>query len=149
MPTYYCYKCVRECGLVAPVNDSTALTASQYQLDKFIKHTAPTGVYPTNSVFLDTSWSTYQRYIVTTASSGSLEIDDQGRKNLIYFAGRDTGLRYVNGLFTATCSGVVLVCSENTGRLHAFPGDFQPESRKCAICGEAVPFDPRRAGSSS
>lgn len=149
MPTYYCYKCVRKYELVSPVDDPTDLTASQYQLDKFIKHTDPTGVYTTNSVFLDSSWSTYQGYIVTTASSGSLEIDDKGRKNLIYFAGSETGLRYDNGVFTATCSGVVLVCSEDTGRFHAFPSDFQPESRKCAICGEAVPFDPRRAGSSS
>lgn len=107
MPTYYCYKCVRELGLVPPVNDPTALTASQYQLDKFIKHTAPTGVYTTNSVFLDSSWSTYQHYIVTTASSGSLEIDDQGRKTLFTLLagtrGCDTTMDYSPRLAAGSC----------------------------------------------
>jgi len=87
MPTYYCHICARNQNLVTPVNP-TGLTANQYQLDKFLKHTAPTGVYSTNSVFDDKQWTDYEEYMVTTTASCCLEIDDQGRKNLIYFAGK-------------------------------------------------------------
>lgn len=142
MSTYYCHECARQYRHISPV-DPSALTANQYQLDKFVKHTAPTGVYPTNSVFYDNSWSGYQNYMVTVAASGCLEVDNYGRKNLIYFAGEETGLRYDNGSFTAPCSGVMLVCGESVGYVHAFPIDFSPESRICAQCGKLVPFDPR------
>lgn len=145
MPTYYCYECARLHEYVTPV-DPAALPATQYQLDKYVKHTAPTGVYPTNSVFNDPSWSGYRSHMVAAAASGCLQIDDQGRKNLIYFAGKETGLRYDNGVFTAPCSGVALVCGENSGRFHAFPSEFHPESRKCSCCGQPVPFDPSVGG---
>jgi hypothetical protein len=141
MSTYYCHLCCRTLGLIAPA-DASAINASGYVLEKFIKHTAPTGTYPVNSVFDNTDWHKYKDYAVVTAASGCLEIDDQNRKNLIYFAGERTGLRYDNGQFTCPCSGVKLVRAENVTRLHPFPSDFHPESRQCANCGVPVPFDP-------
>lgn len=119
------------------------MDTSSYQVEKFIKHTAPTGLYPVNSVFEHRDWPTVKDYFVVTAASGCLEIDDQGRKNLIYFAGRKVGLRYENGVFTAPCSGVKLVCTEDAWRIHGFPSEFHPESRQCAACGRAVPIDLR------
>ena len=142
MPRYYCYECARLNGLISPVDPST-FGDPDYQLEKFVKHTAPTGVYPLNSIFHDPTWTSYKNYMVTTSASGCLEVDDNNRKNLIYFAGEETGLKYINGVFTALCSGVKLVCSENVGRVHGFPIDFHPESKNCALCGRCVPFDPR------
>jgi hypothetical protein len=142
MSTYYCHRCARRAGHVTPVTPPAA-PGGQYQLDKYVKHTQPTGVYPVNSVFADPSWGAYQNHLVAAAASGCLEIDTQGRKNLIFFAGEQTGLRYDNGHFTAPCSGVKVVCGEDAAKVHGFPSDFQPESRACATCGEPVPFDPR------
>lgn len=141
VPTYYCHKCARLKGYISPI-DPSELERSQYQLEKFIKHTAPDRAYPTNSVFNDSNGETYQSYMVSAAASGCLEIDDQGRKNLIYFAGKETALRYEDGIFAATCSGVTVVCGESSGHIHAFPSDFHPESRNCDCCGDSVPFDP-------
>lgn len=142
MATYYCHECARRYGRVDPA-DTSELSADEYQLEQFVKHTAPTGVYPTNSVFHDGTWETYRDFVVTTAVSGCLEIDARGRNNLIYFAGKETGLRYENGAFTSLCSGVKVVCSESAGRIHAFPSNFHAESQTCADCGRPVPFDPR------
>lgn len=139
---YYCYKCARDCGHITPV-DPSRLNATKYQFDKFIKHTAPTGVYHRNSVFDADDWATYERYCVTTAASGCLEVDDQGRKNLIWFAGERVGLLDDGQSFRAPCSGIKLVCCEDEARLHPFATDFRPESRTCEKCGARVPYDPR------
>lgn len=142
MPTYYCYECARLHGHISPV-DASAVSANSYQLGKFIKHTAPTGNYPVNSIFNDPDWSSYQDFMVTTANSGCLEVDDQGRSNLIWFAGEETGLRYDSGMYSASCSGVKVVLAENSGTIHAFPSDFHPESKTCGHCGKSVPYDNR------
>jgi hypothetical protein len=42
-----------------------------------------------------------------------LQIEDAGRKNLLFFTGKETGLTFQSGIFTASCSGVIVVCSEN------------------------------------
>jgi hypothetical protein len=141
LKTYYCHQCARELGLVTPA-DASAMTASGYLLEKYIKHTAPTGIYPVNSIFQSSDWQKYKSYALLTAASGCLEIDDQNRKNLIYFAGEKTGMRYDGGVFTCHCSGVKLVCAENVVRMHPFPSDFQPEAQQCANCGALVPFTP-------
>ncbi len=143
---YFCHRCARHLGLISPV-DPSALEppTSDYQLKKFIKHSAPTREYDnTNSVFDDPSWETHKDYMVSTAASGCLEIDDRNRKNIIFFAGERTGLRYDKGSFSAVCSGIKLVFSEDSANIHQLPSDFTPESKLCEQCGVCVPFDPRR-----
>ena len=142
MPKYYCHTCCRASGLIAPV-DPSALPPGPYQLGKFVKHTAPSSVHSVNSIFHDPDWSAYEQYLVNTAASGCLEIDDQNRKNLILFAGQEVGLLKVNGVFRAPCSGVKLVCSEDAVKAHGFPIAFEPQSRTCESCTGSVPFDPR------
>jgi hypothetical protein len=63
MARYYCHTCARSQGLVAPI-DPCPLVANSYQLDKVVKHTAPTGVYPINSVFRDPDLDLYKDYFV-------------------------------------------------------------------------------------
>jgi hypothetical protein len=140
MPTFYCHECARKNNLIAPVMPVSGLApASGYPLEKFIKHTAPTGVYAVNSVFNDPSWPTYQNYLVAGAASGCLQIDDIGRKNLLFFAGKETGFTFQSGVSPVSCSGVIVVCSERSGRVHAFPNALPAESQNCALCGRLVP----------
>lgn len=141
MPTYYCHECARKHNLIAPTMPVSGLVpdSGTYSLEKFIKHTAPTGVYAVNSVFNDPNWATYQNYLVAGAASGCLQIDDRGRKNLLFSAGQETGLTFQSGAPTISCSGVIVVCSETSGKIHAFPNALPAESQKCAMCGKLVP----------
>ena len=150
MSKYYCHECARNLGLIVPV-DSSTLEANpggkypyDYQWEKYVKHTVPTEIYSINSVFLNSTWNSYQHHMVSAMASGCLEIDDWGRKNLILFAGSTTGMQYNNGMFASTCSGVMAVLTENSTMVHAFPCNFHPESRSCEKCGRPVPFDPRK-----
>jgi len=80
MSQFFCHSCSVS-GLVTPAMP-TSLTGTSYQLEKFIKHTAPTVTYPINSIFDDPTYDTYSGYIVTGTISGLLEIDNYGRKIL-------------------------------------------------------------------
>jgi hypothetical protein len=141
MPAYYCHECARKHNLIAPVLPVSGLVPASgtYSLEHFIKHTVPTKDYALNSVFNDPRWSTYQNYLVAGAASGCLQIDDQGRKNLVFFAGKETGLTFQSGAATISCSGVIVVCSETSGKIHAFPSSLAAESQVCALCGKRVP----------
>jgi hypothetical protein len=118
--------------------------ASQYQLEKYMKHTAPSGCYAINSVFDNPTWDNYQNYLICASASGCMEVDDYGRKRYIWHAGSTTGIQYNNGQFESTCSGITVVLAENVSHVHAYPYNFHPESRPCAKCGRLVPFDPSK-----
>ena len=140
MTEYFCHQCAISCSLVTPASPVN-LTGSQYQLDKFIKHTAPAAAYQLNSVFDDPTYKSYGDYVVSTAASGALQIDDHGRKNLVWFAGRRTGAEYCSGVFAAPTEGVKVVLPENDTKLHAYPIAASPHS--CAICpscGTTIPL---------
>ncbi len=92
MPQYFCHLCSVS-SLVTP-EFPTSLTGTFYQLEKYIKHTAPTGTYPLNSIFIDPTYNTYRGYILTGTLSGLLEIDNYGRKNYLWYAGEVTGAEY-------------------------------------------------------
>lgn len=140
MSRYYCHECSILNGLVTPASP-VSLTGTSYQLGKFIKHTAPTGTYPLNSIFDDPTYDTYSQYVVTGTASGLLEIDDGNRKNFIWFAGRRTGAEYRNGIFIAPTSGVKVVLPEDDTKLHAFPITASPPSTvNCVSCGKPLPL---------
>jgi hypothetical protein len=127
-------------GLVIPANP-VSLTGTSYQLGKFIKHTAPTGTYPLNSIFDDPTYSTYCDYVVTGTASGYLEMDNNNRKSFTWYAGQRTGAEYQNGVFVAPTSGVKIVLPENDSKLHAFPIAASPNSISyCAYCGKPLPM---------
>lgn len=140
MSTYYCHECARRDGHISPVVPTSGLPpASGYLLEKFIKHTIETSGHPINSVFNDPRWGVYQNYIVAGAASGALEIDDLGRKNLVFFAGRETGLTYANNAFAMSSSGVKVICSEDEAKIHAYPYAIGLGVQRCATCGRPVP----------
>ncbi|MDP2361641.1 MAG: hypothetical protein Q8O14_12975 [bacterium] len=122
--------------------DPTGITLTSYQLGKYIKHTCPSSIYDINSVLVDGSLSAYENYLITASASGCLQLDDRGRKNLIYYAGEETGLQYNNGIYTMPCSGIKVAFCEDVGKIHLFPKVFHPNSRTCTDCGCPVPFNP-------
>jgi hypothetical protein len=78
MPTYYCHSCAAARGLIrkAPEGD---LIGTQYQLEKYIKHTVPDATFNVQSVFNSTATRVYATYLVESMAAGSVEIDDRGR----------------------------------------------------------------------
>ena len=141
MPQYYCHQCAISGSLVTPASP-VSLTGTEYLLGKFIKHTAPSSIASDSihSVFTDPTYKTYEGYVVNTAASGFLEIDNNKKKNLIWFAGSRIGVQYRNGKFDAPADGVKLVLPENENKIHAFSLPASPlQSVSCASCGRAIP----------
>jgi hypothetical protein len=140
MTQYFCRECQMLLGLVSPANP-ISLTGTNYQLGRFIKHTAPTGTYSLNSVFDDPTYTAYSNYIVSGSVSGYLEIDDYGRKNIIWFAGEHTGAEFRNEVFIAPTNGVKIVLPEDDTKIHAFPLKASPGSiNYCDSCGKPLPM---------
>jgi hypothetical protein len=142
MSQYYCHQCAISNALVCPVSPSS-LTDTAYKLDKFIKHTAPSAsaVYPINTVFDDPTYPTIESLVVNTAASGFLEVDDRGRKNLIWYAGSRIGVEHHNGVFVAPTDGAKVVLSEDDTKVHAFSIGASPSRAEfCALCGKPIPF---------
>jgi hypothetical protein len=143
MSQYYCHQCAISNSLVSPASPSSLISGS-YQLDKFIAHTAPSASHlekDINSVFSDPTYKGYSTYVVNTTASGFLEIDSGGHKNLIWFAGSQTGIEYRKGAFFAPSDGVKVVWPENDDKLHAFPIASSPlQSVVCTLCGRPIPF---------
>ena len=140
MPIHYCHDCSRMSGLITPLPlASGPAPTSGYQLDKYVEHTVSGMTGKLKGIFNSGSWEAYQGYMVDAINSGCLEIDDQNRKNLVILAGKETGVTFQSGEFVAPCSGVKVVLSELSGRIHGFPFDVIKESQVCAGCGRRIP----------
>ena len=141
MSTYYCHECARNSNMVMPITPTSGLVPASgtYALEKFIKHTAPASDYDVNSVFTNPDWPTYQNYLVAATASGCLQIDDNGRKNLLFCANKQTGQTLQSGAAPVICSGVIVVCSEKPAKIHAFPNALPARTEPCANCGKLVP----------
>lgn len=140
MGVYYCHSCAAIKGLMSPVNPAP-LIRSQYQLDKYIKHTAPAGVYPVNSIFDDPGYASYRDYVVCTSGSGCFEIDDRGRSNLIWIAGKRVGATYRNEVLHVPDDAVKVVFHDDQWKIHAFPMLSDPiHTKRCALCGAPVAY---------
>lgn len=137
MSDYYCHACAVKLGLIMPAL-TTDLTGCDYQLEKFIKHTAPTGSYSINSVFDDPKYAEYKDYTISGALSGCVEIDNRGRKNLLWYAGKRVGLTY-SGAFTVPASGVKIVFHDNETKIHTYPFN-PPKAQRCKECGVVIPY---------
>ena len=120
MAQIYCHACTLKLGIVRPASPAS-LTGTTYQLEKFIKHTAPTGTYPVNSVFNTPDYESYRSYVVSALSSGSALVRDDGRVNLLWLAGKQVGARIENGLILTPADAVVLVLADDQYHLHAYP----------------------------
>jgi len=131
--SYYCHRCAVILGYFQDVYTSAPLQ-SQYQLDKFIKHTVPL-THPSASVFNSTSAGPYANYVVDTAASGAVELDARGRRNFIWLAAHPTGFSYQDGVLVGPTDGVKVVLSSEETKVHAFPVSASDlATRRCANC---------------
>ena len=138
MSVYYCHKCgVEQHGFG---NVSTGLLLdSTYQLGKFMKHTIPSTGYNLASVFNDPSTQAYERYMVNTLASGCYEIDDQGRRNIIWVAGSPIGAQYRKGEYELSENSVKVVLSTDPQRIHAYPiSSTSISTGFCSDCSTSV-----------
>jgi hypothetical protein len=143
---YYCLKCSIEIAgqgrpdpdFIASFSDAGSTQSTQYQFEKFIKHTDPRTTYSLNSVFSNPDWNKYVGYMTSTAASGHLEIDAHGRKNWVFLAGDPVGGLYQNNEFISTCPAVALVLSDNASKFHAFPTGYRLDASQCARCGRPI-----------
>lgn len=137
-PIHYCHKCGAALGHLHPAYTSELLGTS-YQLDKFMKHTVPDQQYPVQSVFASDSTKKYADYIVQSSLSGSVEFDDQNRRNIIWAAGEETGFLYKDGVLQQPQDAVKVVLSSETGKIHALPHNTTAFSTaRCENCGGPV-----------
>jgi hypothetical protein len=142
MPQYWCHDCMSSGSLITPASP-TSLSGGSYMLSKYMKHTAPAPdpKERKQSIFNDRTYQAYEKYVVNTAASGFLEINDSGQKNVIWLAGSTLGIYYENGNYVAPTDGVKLVFPENDTRLHAFSISASPgQVVYCATCGRSIPL---------
>lgn len=139
MNQYYCHPCAIKYGKLKPA-DPIELAGTQYQLEKFIKHTAPSTTYPLNSVFTGPASESYRNYIVTAVGSGYIQIDGN-RINVVWVASATTGVTYRNGNFVAYNDAVKVVFHDDQFKIHGFPiGSAGFGSAACIVCGKPVPL---------
>lgn len=136
--TYLCYRCARSAGYSTNA-ETELLLESDYQLEKFLKHTRPPRIYHLNSLFSDPSTNVYRDYVVNAAAAGSVEIDSLDRVNFIWLAGSVVGATYQEGKFDYSDDAVKIVLPFDDDRIHAFPmSSTSITNVSCAKCGRLI-----------
>lgn len=143
MSTYYCHTCALIDGIYTPPCDPTLinLTGSAYTLRKYVEHTVEaSGSHKTiNSIYADPTYGTYKDYYVSSSLSGSVEVQADGKKNLIWHAHQSLGPAFETGSFKFSGEAVKVVFAENTGKLHHFHVNANDYATAvCAKCGCAI-----------
>lgn len=138
MSKYYCHKCAIKRGLLGNVH-TDSLIGNEYQLEKYIKHTLPSTNVSFVSIFNDPSTEAYRNNIVYTSCAGAVEIDDRGRKNIIWFSTGKVGASYKNGVYDIPHDAVKVVLSSDSDRIHAFTNSSTNFiTTPCLICGRPI-----------
>ena len=151
MSSYYCPNCTY--GLISGsivdpqlINLSGSF-AGEKLYEKYHKHVLNSGSHNINSVFTyddfdlssPISYDEYKEYCINTAYSGSLEIDDKGRRNLVWFADKPTGETTISGSAAGHCNGIKLVLWSSSLAIHAYPTSSAVLfSASCACCGHPL-----------
>lgn len=139
MAKYYCHECSIKLGFLSDNIPITNFTGSVYQLDKFIKHTLPTQYYDINSVFDDENYSSYENYMVNTMASGSVEVDDFNRKNIVYCASKIIGFTEISGSIQIPTDAVKVVLYQNSNKIHCYStGSVGFVNEICSNCGRSI-----------
>lgn len=127
-----------------PALDPAMLVATSYQLDKYIKHTAPTSLHLFNnfvSVFSSPASVSYSSLLVSASSAGYVEVDSQNRVNIIWVASYQTGITLSRGQFVGPTEAVKLVLPYNQSKVHGFPVRVADLIvRPCSQCGAPLPY---------
>ena len=139
MNLYLCHRCASDRKLLGDIPSNDKLTANDYQLEKFIKHTIPSSCASYKTVFTGVGSESYQTAIVNTYLSGGVEIDKFDRVNIFWVGSEANGFAYEGGHVVGLTHGVKVALSHNQNKLHAFPIDAgQLRSEICMECGSMV-----------
>ncbi len=142
MNKYFCRECGKELGYINYVDPSLDFTGSidSYKFKKYLKHTSlPDKTYGLVSVFECADYKIYKNYIIDTANSGSVEIDDKNNVNLIWFANKQTGQLFKQEQYEQDTDGVKLVLHCNEEKIHPFPtSSFGFRSVLCDKCNKSI-----------
>jgi hypothetical protein len=138
MSKYTCIDCAINQNSYNPAIPKN-LTGTQYQLEKYLKHTAPASLYSFNSVFIDPSMAAYRNYIVSAVSSGYVEVDNHHKLNIVWVASKDVGITYQNSFFYCSNDAVKVVFHDNEYKIHAFSIPSSGlAARHCMVCGKPI-----------
>jgi len=108
-------------------------------LEKFYKHTVPPTCSGLISIFDEPSYENYKNYILYTVASGCIEVDDMGRENIIWTAGKKTGFTFKDGVLQCPTDAIKVVLNTTDQKIHAFPvGSQSLGTETCAICGKPI-----------
>lgn len=140
MAQYFCHSCALAQQIITPLDASTMnFTGSAYQLEKFIKHTAPIDYNGVVSIFDTPEYSSYRDYAVSASLSGCAQIDDRGRTNLIWYADKHVGITYENGNYLLPADGVKVAFHDNQFTFHQFPTNIEAHYiKRCPICDRVI-----------
>ena len=115
------------------------LTGSQYQAGKFLEHTVPTSSSKTKGIFSDPSYTAYANYLISSSLSGSVEVDDSRRTNMVWYAGKEIGASWVSGAPVLPNDAVKLVLYHDDVKVHGFSiSSVNYAGEKCARCGNPI-----------
>lgn len=137
MSKYYCH----ECSVNKPIDPTeVCVSGTSYQLNKYLKHTAPEPGNGFTSVYNDETFKKYEHYTITASASGCCEIDNYGRKNYYWYAGETIGLTYKDGNIVASGDTVKLVLNENESKVHSYPVEMGStlKTTTCCKCGKKI-----------
>ena len=141
MSQHYCHDCALRNGVFTPFdNPAINLTGSAYQFGKFIKHTAPTGSYENLlSIFNRLDYSGYMNYTVSASVSGCAQIDDAGRTNLVWYAGRHVGMSFSGSRYHCAADAVKVVLHHDVTLIHSFPVNWEQHYiNRCRACNNYI-----------
>lgn len=135
---YYCHDCAAKRGMMPSI--PTELVQNQYQLDKYIKHTAPSSSAGKTGVYTWPASDTYRDFTVSAVASGHVEIDAKNRMNIVWVASAHTGFTWQGGQLVGPTDAVKVVCQQDSSTLHSFPiRTTDIKAGTCADCGRPVP----------
>ena len=135
MSDFYCHECAAKNGWMNVATEAN-LTGTPYQNGRFIKHTTPSGIYPIISVFDDPSYSANSGYLASASMFGCLEVDDSGRRNLVWDAEKRVGQTFSGTTVLRADSAIKVVLPYNPRKIHLFPTASDLISRgQCVGCG--------------
>jgi hypothetical protein len=77
--------------------------------------------------------------VVNSAASGAVQIDEAGRRNIIWYAGKVVGAAFKSGVPQVPTDTVKLVLSSETAKIHAFSmSPTEVRARTCVRCGQPI-----------
>ena len=112
---------------------------TEYQLNKFIKHTVVDPLFRIASVFNDPRVKTYENWVVNSVASGCVVLNPNGVQAYVFVAGKEVGLTYKRGSFHTVGDSVKVVLPTDPKKVHAYPmSSHIIAAKKCATCGDPV-----------